>query len=832
MQILFRPAALAVFLVFLPACGFGADEPDLSLSSPFGASIRFTAQGETWRWVGLTTPNSTEESRLSQENTALAATGADDVLAAGWTLVEQDTGKLVFEQNAAAADLRVRRVFSFGPAKNAVRIETWVRNNGTEKVLTRAGLLDLRVEGETFRETGTAPASFPLFGRSLFVGIEHVSGVCRTDGDTVHLWQTPHLKVREDWQFVAAAIVGWPIPSDCSLITGEARLREAFLQYLDTLRIKPTDFELHTNTWWTLPLPFSEADVLRHIESLRKGFFARTGMFFDSFALDLGWSDPRSIWRVDAKRFPNELRTINESLASLNSRLGLWISPGSAYPPGLDNGWLESNGYEVTPFGEKDDPVSKVACFALGGRYQTQVRESLLKHARDYGLRHVKLDFMARTCDVGAHGHPIGFGSSHAIDAGLADVLDSLRAVNPAMALEPLCCGYPPSPWWVTKTPYVLGPYGDDVPYGRVPSPDWMESLISARDIAYRADRERWIMPSQALETIDIVVQSPGEFENLAVMAIGRGRWFISTYLKPELMSDKNWDFLAGLVKWARANKQFLGNARMIGGRPENREAYGYVFHQADKDIYCVRNPWMEERTIELPVCTSIRETRDLRMIYPRRELAARIIPGGENPRIVLAPYETLMLETVPASGGHFALPAFLRPEAVMSVAAPTVELVRPADPEKANGLLYAWEGSLSVPDVTGVELCILVEGSPQVENTGCRVWLSGRLVSVRPGGSAGQFGAADQPSPEHWSWFFVPLPPGEHALRLSLDVPLEKTAIGVYLRGFTPTQPGLEPAEGAAFPVSRPDQRAWSQTLLPLKAYATDLLAKQAVPR
>src|SRR6185503_5490539 len=222
-----------------------------------------------------------------------------------------------------------------------------------------------------------------------------------------------------------------------------------------------------------------------------------------------------------------ELRAINDSLGAMNSRLGLWISPGSAYAPGLDNTWLESNGYEMTPFGDKNDPLLKVACFALGGKYQTEVKESIVKYARDYGLRHVKLDFMAHSCDVPTHGHPVGWDSVHAIDAGLADVLDSLRAVNPAMALEPLCTGYPPSPWWVTKTPYVLGPYGDDVPYGRGPSPDWMESLITARDIAYRAYRERWIMPTQALETIDIVVQSPGDFENLAVMAIGRGRWFI-----------------------------------------------------------------------------------------------------------------------------------------------------------------------------------------------------------------------------------------------------------------------------------------------------------------
>lgn len=827
------PLVVAVFLSVLSTGLRGAEDTSLTLTGASGATLRFAQRDETWRWTGLTTPNSPDEAVIIEEKTPLAVTGADDMLVPGWTLMEQDATRVVFEQDALAADLSVRRVYSFGPAANAIRVETWVRHLGAGTVLTRAGLLDFRIEGEGFHETGDAPASFPLFGRSLFAGIEHVSGVCHTDGDSVRLWQTPHLKVGEAWQFVAAAVIGWPVASDCSLITGEGRMRDAFLQYLDPIRIKPADFELHTNTWWSLPVPFAEQDVLRHIELLKKGFFDRTGMFFDSFALDLGWSDRRSIWRVDARRFPNELRPINERLAAMNSRLGLWISPGSAYPPGLDNAWLEANGYELTPFGDPTDVVPRVACFALGGRYQAEVKENLLKHARDYGLRHVKLDFMVHSCDVAAHGHPIGFDSFHAIYAGLADVLDSLRAVNPAMALEPLCTGYPPSPWWLTKTPYVLGPYGDDVPYGRVPSPEWMESLITARDIAYRADHERWIMPTQALETIDIVVQSPGDFANLAVMAIGRGRRFISTYLKPELMSEKNWDFLAALMRWARANKQFLGNAQMIGGQPEKREAYGYMFHHADKDIYCLRNPWMEERTIELPVCAAIREARDVRMIYPRREVAARILPGGDRPRIVLAPYETIMLETVPSDDAVLALAPPARPEAVHTPGEPVVEVIATANSERARTLSYSWEGSLTVPeDAIGTELAILIEGTPQVENTACTVALSGRAVSLRRGGSAGQFGAAGSPSPENWTWFFAPLAAGEHNIKIALDVPLENAAIGVYLKGVTLAEQGAVPPEGVPFPVSRPDQRAWSQTLLPLKEYATDALAKGAEPR
>ncbi|MDO8539735.1 MAG: hypothetical protein Q7S40_04780 [Opitutaceae bacterium] len=798
-----------------------AQETRLILADENGAVAAFSPSAEQegrWSWTELTVPGAAEPQAISVRNTPIVTSEGDATLIPEWTLVEQDGGRLVFEQDAPSAGVRFRRVFSFGPATNVFRIATWARALEGTRVLKHAGILDVRVRGENFHETGAAPASFPLFGDNFFVAIEHVSGTCNADGGRVYLWQTPHVTVGEDWQFVASAVIGWPVATDCTLTSGDRRTRNAFFQYLNTIRVKPADLELHTNTWWTLPVPFSESDVLKDINALAMGFRDRTGMFFDSFALDLGWSDNRSIWRVDGRRFPNELRTINERLNALGSRLGIWVSPGSGYAPGLDNTWLESAGYEVSPFPLEDLP--KVACFALGGRYQREFKENLLSLVRTYGIRHVKFDFMAHTCAIATHPHPAGIESTYAIDAGLADVLDSLRAVNPNIVLEPLCTGYPPSPFWTTKTPYVLGPYGDDVPYGRVASPEWMESLITARDIAYRMDSERWVMPSQAMETIDIVVQSPGDFENLAVMAIGRGRWFISTYLKPELMPAKNWDFLAALVRWARANKQYLGNAEMIGGQPEAREAYGYMFHQHEKDIFCLRNPWMEEREIELPGCASQREPRELRMIYPRRETVARLEPDGTPARIVLAPYETVMLETIPA-GEETIVHSNPEYKAIVSENAPNVAVREGNDEARIPGRVsYRWAGSITVPEITGGELYLLVEGNPAISGSSSTMGIDGRAQALKTSASAGQFGAAASPSPENWKWFSAPITPGIHNVDLTVDVPLGSCSIGVFLRGSTTGSSEPAPADEAALPLYRPGRRGWSQAVQPLRLY------------
>jgi hypothetical protein len=631
--------------------------------------------------------------------------------------------------------------------------------------------------------------------------------------------------VGTEWKFVAAVVVGWPLPTACSLTENDGRVRGAFLRYLDSVRVVPERIELHTNTWWTLPLPFTEDDVLKDIATLQRDFFDRTGMFFDSFALDLGWSNPQSVWRVDETNFPDGFRNINRRLAALGCRLGLWISPGSAYPEGLDNAWLEAEGYPMTPCKLSFAPgrTGKVPCFALGGAYQQELRDTLLSYARRYQLGHVKLDFMQHVCDVADHGHPLNADSVFVINAGLAEVLDGLRAINPAMAIEPLCLGLPPSPWWTTKSPFIVGPPGADVPPGRVPCPEWMESLITARDVAYRFDQEKWIMPTQVLETFDIVMQCPGDFQNLAVMAVGRGRWFLSTYLKPELMKPTDWDFLAALVRWQRDNQRHLTNAWQIGGAPEKREAYGYMFHNPGKDIFCVRNPWIEERLIQLPACACATEARELRMIYPRRATVARLAPGIAAPPVALAPYETAVFETVRAGEEESRLtPAPAIPAAAGIANEPQIVRPPPApDGTPATSFRYVLEGVVAVADASGAELCILTEGSRPIDGVACKVTFDDQEADLRTTGSKGQFSAADNPSPEQWTWFLAPVTTGSRSFRIELDVPVASASVGVYLRGVAPAVSEAAPDGVPAFPTFRAEQRAWSQTLAPVTVFS-----------
>ena len=145
----------------------------------------------------------------------------------------------------------------------------------------------------------------------------------------------------------------------------------------------------------------------------------------------------------------------------------------------LDNRWLAAAGYEVTPH----RGLGFNACLARGGKYQIAFKEAALKYAKEAKLAHMKFDGFVPRCDEPSHGHPTGVDSYLPLAEGLMEVFDALRSQNPDIALEPTCFGSQPSPWWLMHVPFIIGPFGDDSPYGRCPAPDYLEAMTTAREI-------------------------------------------------------------------------------------------------------------------------------------------------------------------------------------------------------------------------------------------------------------------------------------------------------------------------------------------------------------
>ena len=163
--------------------------------------------------------------------------------------------------------------------------------------------------------------------------------------------------------------------------------------------------------------------------------------------------------------------------------------------------------------------------------------------------------------------------------------------------------------------------------------------------------RDAFWMPASALECFDVIVQCPGSFYNHAVMPIARGRQFLSNYIDPRHMDADEWRFFAELIRWARANRDDLGEPLVFGGDPAEREAYGYAHLSAERRLYFARNPWIEETSVTLPEPEETLD-RELRVLYPSPGVMARVAAGSPLPTVPLGPYELVVLEAVPTRRG------------------------------------------------------------------------------------------------------------------------------------------------------------------------------------
>jgi len=791
------------------------------------SAYRDVAAGREWRVEGPLFSLQTPDGR----RTNLGDVGLEP----GAVAARDD--QVVLRATLADPPVEVEQVFSFCEDGRTLRIRNRLRATGNPVLIQRVGLLEIRVPGQALERIGPSHVSCPIVGDRMFVGVEHPSTLSQVDGDTLYIAQHSYTTVGRERVEVPSAVFGSASEADAA--AGGNAVKRAFLRYLDTVRVKPRDMHVHYNNWWTMPVPFAEKDVLGNIADLRKGLYDTTGFFFDSYAMDMGWSDPHTVWQVDAKGYPDGFARIRDALEAMGSHPGLWVSPSSLYPPALDNAWLEQAGYEVSP----GTAIGRFACLAKGGRYQRAFKKAVLQHARDARFGHVKFDGLAWPCTAENHGHHPGIESYQPIAEGLMDVFDALRRQNPDIALEPTCLGYYPSPWWLMHTPFVIGPFGDDCPRGVCPAPEWIEALTTGREVANLNGRDAFWMPTSALECFDIIIQCPGDAYNHFVMAVGRGHWFQSTYINPRFMDGEEWRFFADLMRWARANRERLQDPVIFGGDPAQRQAYGYAY-PGRESLFFIRNPWIGMATIPLPDRPGDGPC-ELRMLYPRAQVLCRVGNGEALPAMDLGPYELAVLEAVPTMRAPRALaPRAAEPASWQASRAPAYERLvyeseRPAygpswtSPDGDADQVLVWTGSGQLRCAAKSELCILVEGPPGGSPARCSAAVDGGNVPLRETGTRGSFAATGAQQKDEWQWFLAPVSPGLHAVEFKVTVPEEGVRCGAFVRGVEPTYLAAEPFRSdRPFPTRDGAARPWSRTLAPVAGLDGALVPERRVKR
>jgi hypothetical protein len=663
-----------------------------------------------------------------------------------------------------------------------------VRLTGGSPALLRSVVVD-EVDA-----TGQSPVcrtgwqSYPALGRSFFFGVEYPVATTRVEGERVILSHAPGKRLLPgEWFHSRSAVYG---------ATPAGRAREAFESYIAGLRPTPRGVHFNYNSWWTSPVPYTEADILQLIAAFRDNLFRPYDVSPDTFCIDMGWAKNTTLWQIDPKLFPNGFTGIAAACEGIRSRPGLWISPSGVYGQALDLAWAKQAGYEA----------DTKAC--LGGpRYQAAFKRSLLDIVTRYGVGHVKFDGYVPTCDAADHGHAPGALSAEAIADGIIDVFQSLRKAAPNLWIEPTCFGFDPSPWWLAYCHSVIGTFGDDAPHGRVPCPVYRESYTTGRDYFNLKGARDILAPIAAQEVLGIIHQTPEPLYNDAVTAALRGHQFLPLYIHPKYMTPRRWEFLAALMLWARQNADVLANTRPIlpaswrkaDGKPSlsdnapmPREPYGYAHWKGDRGLLCLRNPWIEPAAVTIRPDTNLGAPPDASgmaafTIYPERRLLATGMRAADPLTIPLAPYETAVIEFDLRVG-------VLPPRARKPEPLPAVRLnvrasrCEPTDagPEfgpdytrllAGNGpfLRLRLSGGIMTSGGGRHEWLLLIEGPDAVAEPLCSLQLNGKPVTCRVICSETGWRATGATAPEHWLWLTAPLPGKES--RVEADIMLTDPA-------------------------------------------------------
>ncbi len=724
---------------------------------------------------------------------------------------------LKFKENRGEVEISLHYSISRNLLRKWARIK--LREVGQPLLLEEVVLEELQPQEEVVPQ-GEGWQSYPLFGEDFFLGVEFPVAYALLEGERARIGHRPGVLLGKGETYETKKEVLGVAP--------RGKTREAFEAYIEDLRPHPKGFHINYNTWWSAPFLYSERDILNLIEEMKTNLYEPYHIAPDTFCIDAGWSDPKSIWRISEERFPQGFANLQRALARMGSRLGLWISPSACYPFTLDLDWAEANGYEIFPWGE-----GRYAC--LGGRkYQTAFKESLLEMVKRYDIHHIKFDGYIPECPSAQHGHPPGMLSREQIAEGIIDIFQALRKAQPDIWLEPTCFGWNPSPWWLMYVNSVIGVYGDDAPYGRVPAPLYRQSYTSARDY-YNLHGADQPIPVRAQEVLGIVHQTVEPLYDDAVITIMRGHFFLPLYVNPRCMSREYWGFLGEILRWAKENQTLLWNTKFIlpeewqkkgmdwGAMP--RQPYGYAHWNGKEGLICLRNPWIEEQEVELSLDSSLgipEGTKGLSLLrlYPYYEVLSSRLSYGEKISIRLRSYETTVLAL---KQGEYPTSSSPRPPLLeakdFSFRRERVEVkeaVQPYGPnwtslvgEASSYYRISFKGDISLPE--GGEVIVLLEyPSPFhpphyiVRFKGKEI--EGRLENLETGW------AASQPHSKAEYWTFIVLPLRGFG-RIEGEVfSLQEAKVSIWLMG----RGKREVAKSALFPIHPQWEATRTMCLLP----------------
>ncbi|MHB0960375.1 MAG: NPCBM/NEW2 domain-containing protein [Pirellulaceae bacterium] len=695
-------------------------------------------------------------------------------------------------------------------SKDENLLRKWARYRLTgspQSVLVEEVVLDELDEAEgavaiADQATISPPASYPVLLKNFFVGIEFPVASTRIDNARVIVAHHPGLRLQPDtWYETRRAVYGG---------ADAGQEKERFRRYIQAHT--PGGFQrmFVWETWISVPLRYTETDQAEVLKIIHDNLLTRHNVTVDACVLTAGWSNPESIYQLDRARFPGGFDGIQAACVQNGLAPGFWISPCAFYGFALDTKWAKDQGYETLALNEN----LRVACIG-GKRYQSEFKKRVVEMFEKHGMTYAYFDGFASTCSETDHGHELGALSAEILAENLIDVFQACRAVQPSAWLEATCFGGNASPWWLFHVNTVLGNYGDDCMFGRVPAPVYRESQTTGRDRANLQGCVYSILPVAQQEVFaGLYCHTTEPLVNDAVMGVLRGNMLYLLCTNPRLVSDYGWSALARVIGWARTNTKTLAQTepllpaswdsgmcpKYVYEGPTPREAYGYAHWAADEGIVAIRNPWIVPTlyTLELGRSTGFSpDTTGLCAIsvYPENRTYATGLRYGDEIRVPLRPYETLVLwirkpladVELPNAPGDVAGAISATPNRA-DVSRLMFDSVRAANSENCvcltgdvtSAIQLDLDSDITVDAPKG-EVLILLEDKEPIISPNCTVSVNGEEVRYTFSGPDTGYNADSHPCPEHWLFLRAPLFPGRNHVQVQLTTRAPSPRLSVW---------------------------------------------------
>lgn len=621
-------------------------------------------------------------------------------------------------------------------------------------------------EKPEYRNLGDTISNYPYYFKDKFVALEFPYAVSAVKDNTVSLGHKPsRLLINGELYKTKNVIYG---------LCGGMNVMKRFHNYVEANRPHTNKVQTNYNSWWSLPFPYSETQVLSLMSMFKENLFDKYGIAFDTFAIDLGWSKRDAVWEINTDLFPNGFDNIMKMANSMGSNLGLWVSPSNAYSPiSFDNIAAKEEGYEFI----KESGFGRNSAMCLAGKkYQSKLKAQLCEYVAKYNIMHIKFDGIVTICSETDHGHVTGGGERELIAEGIIDIFRELNKIQPGIWLESTCFGYNASPFWLNYCSSVLGTYGDDSPNGILPCPIYRESVTSGRDFYNLHGAERLSTEIKYQELLGVIHQSDDDFTNDLINVIMRGNSYIPFYFNPmKNMTAERWKKLASVLKLLKDNGDIFENTGIL--RPEKLknlsedalmsqnkmqgEVYGYVHKLKNKTVVLLRNPFIEKSSYSLNLTDECRNC-NITSFYPEVRKYTAFDNDGIT-EITLAPYETLLLvvgETVSDA------------PAADTMIYNTLSLIS-ADVSKTsdemNSLYTVKSKIISVTD--SAELLFLIEDTKSVHvPSDLVIKTDGIINETLIINSTQGFTATGITPVEFWEFAVVPLKSGKHEIEFTFS--------------------------------------------------------------